>query len=180
MLIPPLYHCSLPFHRASSPISIEAMSASTAPESMSSDKVVIIGGGMGGIAMGVQLKRLLNHNNFEIYEKLDDIGGTWAQNRYPNLSCDVPSEVSEPCCSQIFSILTSVSSTHSHSSKIPTGLRNLHHNKRSWTMFTPAPATSISNPTSVYSKNASPFNGPRKICFGLVYSAILFTTKPTK
>jgi cation diffusion facilitator CzcD-associated flavoprotein CzcO len=64
------------------------MTASIAP-----DKVVIIGAGMGGIAMGVQLKRLLNHDDFEIYEKLDDIGGTWAQNRYPNLSCDVASEV---------------------------------------------------------------------------------------
>lgn len=58
------------------------------------DKVAIIGGGMAGIAMGVQLKRLLGHENFHIYEKGDSIGGTWARNRYPNLSCDVPSEVS--------------------------------------------------------------------------------------
>jgi cation diffusion facilitator CzcD-associated flavoprotein CzcO len=60
---------------------------------MGPNKVVISGAGMGGIAMGTQLKRLLNHEDFEIYEKLDDIGGTWAQNTYPNLSCDVPSEV---------------------------------------------------------------------------------------
>ncbi|KAH8653100.1 hypothetical protein BGZ60DRAFT_387004 [Tricladium varicosporioides] len=57
-----------------------------------SDKIAIIGAGLSGVGMGVQLKRLLNHENFEIYDKLDDIGGTWAQNKYPNLSCDVPSE----------------------------------------------------------------------------------------
>ncbi|KAI0848040.1 FAD/NAD(P)-binding domain-containing protein [Daldinia vernicosa] len=57
-----------------------------------SDMIAIIGCGLGGIAMAVQLKRLLRHDNFRIYEKGDDIGGTWARNRYPNLSCDVPSE----------------------------------------------------------------------------------------
>ncbi|KFA69361.1 hypothetical protein S40285_08754 [Stachybotrys chlorohalonatus IBT 40285] len=57
-----------------------------------SDKIAIIGGGMAGITMGVQLKRLLNHENFHIYEKSDSVGGTWAQNRYPNLTCDVASE----------------------------------------------------------------------------------------
>lgn len=57
------------------------------------DHVAIIGAGFSGIGMAVQLKRLLKHDNFHVYEKLDDIGGTWTQNRYPNLSCDVPSEV---------------------------------------------------------------------------------------
>jgi cation diffusion facilitator CzcD-associated flavoprotein CzcO len=64
-------------------------------DARASDRIVIIGGGMAGIAMGVQLKRLLNHENFYIYEKSDSIGGTWAQNRYPNLSCDIASEVSD-------------------------------------------------------------------------------------
>ncbi|KAI1418311.1 FAD/NAD(P)-binding domain-containing protein [Hypoxylon sp. FL1857] len=58
------------------------------------DKIVIVGAGMSGIGMAAQLKRLLNHQNFEIFEKSDDVGGTWSQNVYPNLSCDVPSEVS--------------------------------------------------------------------------------------
>lgn len=56
-------------------------------------KIAIIGAGMAGIAMGAQLKRLLKHDNFHIYEKNDDIGGTWTENRYPNLRCDIPSEV---------------------------------------------------------------------------------------
>jgi hypothetical protein len=46
-----------------------------------------------GIAMAVQLKRLLKHRNIELFEKSEEIGGTWSQNHYPNLSCDVPSEV---------------------------------------------------------------------------------------
>ncbi|KAJ8128130.1 hypothetical protein O1611_g5506 [Lasiodiplodia mahajangana] len=56
------------------------------------DRIAIIGAGMAGIAMGAQLKKLLTHENFFIYEKSNDIGGTWADNRYPNLSCDVVSE----------------------------------------------------------------------------------------
>lgn len=55
--------------------------------------ILIIGAGLAGLGMGAQLKRLLCHNNFTIYDKYDDVGGTWAQNTYPNLSCDVPSEV---------------------------------------------------------------------------------------
>ncbi|KAI0378268.1 FAD/NAD(P)-binding domain-containing protein [Hypomontagnella monticulosa] len=56
------------------------------------DKVAIIGAGLSGVGMAIQLKRLLSHDNFELFEKYDDIGGTWSQNTYPNLSCDVPSE----------------------------------------------------------------------------------------
>ena len=39
-------------------------------------KIVIIGAGMSGIAMGVQLLKK-GHTNFIIYEKYDSIGGTW-------------------------------------------------------------------------------------------------------
>ncbi|KAI1370454.1 FAD/NAD(P)-binding domain-containing protein [Hypoxylon crocopeplum] len=56
------------------------------------DKVAIIGTGLSGIGMAIQLKRLLKHQNFEVFEKSDDVGGTWSQNVYPNLSCDVASE----------------------------------------------------------------------------------------
>jgi cation diffusion facilitator CzcD-associated flavoprotein CzcO len=43
-------------------------------------KVAIIGAGLSGIAMGVQLKRKLGHVNFEIFEITDDVGRTWSQN----------------------------------------------------------------------------------------------------
>jgi cation diffusion facilitator CzcD-associated flavoprotein CzcO len=57
---------------------------------MSDCKIIILGAGLAGLGMAVQLQRQLNEDVFEIYENMDDVGGTWAQNKYPNLSCDVP------------------------------------------------------------------------------------------
>ncbi|CEJ55698.1 hypothetical protein PMG11_01938 [Penicillium brasilianum] len=57
----------------------------------SSKEVIIIGGGISGLGMAVQLKRMLGHDNFTIYEKSDNIGGTWWHNRYPGCACDIPS-----------------------------------------------------------------------------------------
>ena len=54
---------------------------------------MIVGAGMAGIAMAVQLQRRLGCYDYEVYDKWQTPGGTWAQNTYPNLSCDVPSEV---------------------------------------------------------------------------------------
>ncbi|KIK68790.1 hypothetical protein GYMLUDRAFT_153644 [Collybiopsis luxurians FD-317 M1] len=59
---------------------------------MADCKILIIGAGLAGLGMAVQLKRLLKEDDFELFEKFDDVGGTWAQNTYPNLSCDIPSE----------------------------------------------------------------------------------------
>ncbi|CAI7636497.1 unnamed protein product [Penicillium bialowiezense] len=56
-----------------------------------SKEVIIIGGGISGLGMGIQLKRLLGHDNFTIFEKSDNIGGTWWHNRYPACACDIPS-----------------------------------------------------------------------------------------
>ncbi|KAI9040288.1 uncharacterized protein KD926_008378 [Aspergillus affinis] len=56
-----------------------------------SKEVIIIGGGISGLGMAVQLKRLLGHNNFTLYEKSDNVGGTWWHNRYPACACDIPS-----------------------------------------------------------------------------------------
>lgn len=51
-------------------------------------RVVIIGAGMSGLLMGIRLKRSGNLN-FRIYEKAAKVGGTWRENSYPNLACDV-------------------------------------------------------------------------------------------
>lgn len=64
---------------------------------MADCKIIILGAGLAGLGMAAQLQRQLNEHDFEIYEKLDNVGGTWAQNTYPNLSCDVPSEVIHLC-----------------------------------------------------------------------------------
>ncbi|KAI5119480.1 hypothetical protein M0805_009504 [Coniferiporia weirii] len=52
-------------------------------------RVAIIGCGVAGISTAIALKRQLNFENFLIYEKSSDIGGTWRDNTYPGCSSDV-------------------------------------------------------------------------------------------
>jgi len=52
--------------------------------------VAIVGAGMSGLCMGEALKQA-GIEDFTIYEKADELGGTWRENRYPGLTCDVPS-----------------------------------------------------------------------------------------
>jgi cation diffusion facilitator CzcD-associated flavoprotein CzcO len=56
-------------------------------------KIFIIGGGVSGMGMAIQLQRLLGHQNFTIFEKADNLGGTWWHNRYPACACDIPSHL---------------------------------------------------------------------------------------
>lgn len=49
----------------------------------------IIGAGMAGILAAIKLKQA-GHADVAVYEKADRIGGTWRDNRYPGLTCDVP------------------------------------------------------------------------------------------
>ncbi|HUH38813.1 MAG TPA: NAD(P)/FAD-dependent oxidoreductase [Spongiibacteraceae bacterium] len=53
-------------------------------------RIVVIGAGMAGILAGIKLLEA-GRRNFTIYEKADRIGGTWRENTYPGLTCDVPS-----------------------------------------------------------------------------------------
>jgi cation diffusion facilitator CzcD-associated flavoprotein CzcO len=55
-------------------------------------KIVIIGAGIAGIATAVTLQREGFHE-FIILEKGADVGGVWHWNRYPGLTCDVPSQL---------------------------------------------------------------------------------------
>lgn len=52
--------------------------------------IAIIGAGMSGIAAVVKLRRA-GYTDLTVYEKADRVGGTWRENTYPGLSCDVPS-----------------------------------------------------------------------------------------
>ena len=54
--------------------------------------IVIIGAGFGGLGMGIQLKQAGRHN-FIILEKAADLGGTWRDNTYPGAACDVESHL---------------------------------------------------------------------------------------
>jgi cation diffusion facilitator CzcD-associated flavoprotein CzcO len=52
-------------------------------------KTCIIGAGMSGLVMGIRLQAA--GKSFRILEKATSVGGTWRENTYPGLSCDVPS-----------------------------------------------------------------------------------------
>jgi cation diffusion facilitator CzcD-associated flavoprotein CzcO len=52
--------------------------------------IAIIGAGMSGIAAVVKLRKA-GYTDLTVYEKADRVGGTWRENTYPGLSCDVPS-----------------------------------------------------------------------------------------
>lgn len=57
---------------------------------MAPPSVAVVGAGMSGLCMGDLLSRA-GFDDFTIYEKADEVGGTWRENRYPGLTCDVPS-----------------------------------------------------------------------------------------
>ena len=53
-------------------------------------RFVIIGAGMSGILTAIKLREA-GFNDLVIYEKADRPGGTWRENTYPGIACDVPS-----------------------------------------------------------------------------------------
>jgi cation diffusion facilitator CzcD-associated flavoprotein CzcO len=55
-------------------------------------RVAILGAGASGICLGIQLLEA-GLVDFTIFEKSDDVGGTWHDNGYPGACCDVPSHL---------------------------------------------------------------------------------------
>ena len=51
--------------------------------------VVIVGAGMAGMLAAIELRKQ-GYKNLALFEKADNVGGTWRENTYPGLSCDVP------------------------------------------------------------------------------------------
>ena len=56
----------------------------------SNPRFIIIGAGMSGILSAIKLQEA-GLDDFAIYEKADRLGGTWRENTYPGIACDVPS-----------------------------------------------------------------------------------------
>jgi cation diffusion facilitator CzcD-associated flavoprotein CzcO len=52
----------------------------------------IVGAGFGGIAMARALQRA-GIDNYRVFEKATQVGGTWRENHYPGAACDVPSHL---------------------------------------------------------------------------------------
>jgi cation diffusion facilitator CzcD-associated flavoprotein CzcO len=55
-------------------------------------RAVIVGAGFGGIGMAIALKQA-GIEDFVVVEKAADLGGTWRDNSYPGLTCDIPSQL---------------------------------------------------------------------------------------
>ncbi len=55
-----------------------------------SPRVAVVGAGASGIALAARL-RAEGIDTFTVFEKSDRVGGTWRDNTYPGLYCDVPS-----------------------------------------------------------------------------------------
>ncbi|KAJ6085749.1 hypothetical protein N7499_005378 [Penicillium canescens] len=68
----------------------ESNHAFKADGEIASYPILIIGAGISGIAAGCQVKRTLGVKDFVIFDKNNDIGGTWFTHRYPGVACDVP------------------------------------------------------------------------------------------
>jgi cation diffusion facilitator CzcD-associated flavoprotein CzcO len=55
-------------------------------------RFAVIGAGMAGILSAIKLREA-GFDDFTVYEKADRVGGTWRENTYPGLACDVPSHL---------------------------------------------------------------------------------------
>jgi cation diffusion facilitator CzcD-associated flavoprotein CzcO len=53
-------------------------------------RFAIVGAGMSGILSAIRLQKA-GLDDFTIFEKADRLGGTWRENTYPGIGCDVPS-----------------------------------------------------------------------------------------
>jgi len=58
----------------------------------SSCRVAVIGAGFGGIGMALALARA-GIRDFLVLDQGDDLGGTWRDNTYPGLACDIPANL---------------------------------------------------------------------------------------
>ena len=54
--------------------------------------VAIVGAGFAGLGLGIRLKRR-GVSSFLIFERANAVGGTWRDNTYPGVACDVPSHL---------------------------------------------------------------------------------------
>lgn len=55
-------------------------------------QVGIIGAGFGGLVAALRLQKA-GKNSFVIFERAEDVGGTWRDNVYPGCACDIPSHL---------------------------------------------------------------------------------------
>jgi cation diffusion facilitator CzcD-associated flavoprotein CzcO len=55
-------------------------------------RVAIVGTGFSGLGMAIRLKQE-GIDDFVVFERAGEVGGTWRDNTYPGVACDVPSHL---------------------------------------------------------------------------------------
>ena len=66
-----------------------AATARDVPPALAKKSAIVIGAGISGICAGIELQRL--GIDYVLFEKNEDFGGTWFENRYPGCGVDTPS-----------------------------------------------------------------------------------------
>ncbi|MCB1698962.1 MAG: NAD(P)-binding protein, partial [Halioglobus sp.] len=61
-------------------------------QTLRNPSVVVIGAGMTGILLGIKLREA-GITDVTILEKADKVGGTWRENTYPGVACDIPAHM---------------------------------------------------------------------------------------
>lgn len=58
-------------------------------------RVACIGAGPSGLALAYKMERQMRPGTWDLTlsEKNDDFGGTWYENRYPGIACDIPAHI---------------------------------------------------------------------------------------
>ncbi|KAH7377421.1 cyclohexanone monooxygenase [Cadophora sp. MPI-SDFR-AT-0126] len=56
-------------------------------------RIIHVGAGATGLCTAYKMERHLEDYELVCYEKNDEIGGTWYENRYPGCACDVPAHI---------------------------------------------------------------------------------------
>ncbi|THG33508.1 flavin-containing monooxygenase [Naasia lichenicola] len=65
---------------------------STSPQGFVEVDTLIVGAGIAGLGLGIRLARR-GTASFLILERADQVGGTWRDNVYPGVACDIPSHL---------------------------------------------------------------------------------------
>ena len=60
-------------------------------------KVIGIGAGISGILAAIRLPEKVKNLELVIYDKNEEVGGTWFENRYPGCACGMFPPYSQSC-----------------------------------------------------------------------------------
>lgn len=132
-------------------------------------RVVCVGAGYSGLMLAYKWKHQTPMDDFvdlAIYEKNSDVGGTWLENRYPGVACDVSVVASLRDEKMILIGLlprSRLTSTPSRSSRIPTGVRSMLPARKSGSISSgPRRSTTSTNASSSTARSSRAYGTTRR------------------